>query len=255
MHSQAIATIGDNMPPSDLEIAQSRLDEKERELRKGIASVTKEPLPEIVLDDLEAGKIAERLKSLRVIRKDAESAHESVKAPYLQCTQAIDAWKRNVLAVIAGHEAEASKPLNDFLARKEAAERARQQEMARIEREKAEALAAAAAKHQDAGIADAAGELLDAAVESEQYANRVEINAMNARPADLAKARTGFASASRKTAWVGRIDNLAALNLEKLRPYLKPEALQVALNAFVKNGGRECAGTIIREEISGLNIR
>lgn len=255
MHNQAIALMGDNLPPSDLEIAKSRLDERERELRKGLASVTKDPLPEIIQDDVTAGKAAERLKSLRMIRKDAEAAHSQVKAPYLECGRAIDAWKNNMLALIATHEATASKPLNDFLARKEAAERARQQELARIEREKAEALAAAAAKHHEAGIADTASELMNAAVESEAYANRVDIGVMHARPADLAKARTGFASASRKMAWVGRIDNLAALDLEKLRPYLKPEALQVALNAYVKNGGRECAGAVIREEVSGLTVR
>lgn len=249
------APMGHNFPPSEIEILRDRIAEQEHDIRSGLQSIEKKPVPDVITDDKQAGELTDRLKNLRNVKKAVEGAHKSIKAPYFECGKVADAWKNAFTAEIEAKEKAVAKPLNAFLLAKEAEERARQLEIARIEREKAEALAAAAVKHEGAGINDVAAELLDAAQQSEALADRVDMNVMHARPADLAKARTGYASASRKMQWVGHIDSLPGLDLEKLRPYIKDEALQVALNAFVRNGGRECAGATIREEATGLNIR
>lgn len=256
MSLHAIASTGHNMPPSDIEIVRSRLDDKERGIRQAIQRVNETPLPETIEDEIAAGKVTERIKSLTTIKSGVEAAHKEVKGPYLECSRAVDAWKNGLEAEIAKLRAEAEKPLSDFLKRKAEAERQRQLEVARQKREEAERLAAEAAAHQQAQINDVAEELLDAAVKSETVAERIETSIMYARPAELAKSRsTTGAISSQKMAWVGRIVSLRGIDLEVLRPYLSEEVIQKALNAFVRNGGRQCGGASITEEITGLNIR
>ena len=252
----SIALSGHNQPPTELETVQSRLVDKESEVRNAIAALCVNPVPERIDTRTVAGEITQRIKDLGNVKKTAENSYTEVKAPYLQCTQHLDAWKRGLVAEIDALISAAKKPLNDFLDREENAERERQMEQARLERVKADALAAAALKHQAAGITDTAIDLMVASQQSEALADRVNANITHARPADLAKSRSKYgATASRKMAWVGRIVNLHGVDLDKLRPYLKPEAIQSAVDAFVRNGGRECGGVKISEEITALNIR
>jgi len=255
-HIQQVASLGHNMPPTELEIVKQRLADEERGIRAALESVNKDPLPETIESDVVAGQVTERIKNLRNILGGVEKSHKLVKAPYFECGKAVDTWKNKLEAEIEVMRKLAEKPLSAFLTKKAAEERARQLEVARQQREEAEKLAAEAAAHQAANITDVAGELLDAAVESEAVANRIEHNITYARPADLAKSRSALGStSSQKTAWVARIVSLRGIDLEVLRPYLNEEAIQKALNAFVKNGGRECGGAEIKEEITGLNIR
>lgn len=252
----AQAFIGHNNPPSDIDIVRLRLDERERPIRDAIARIAKEPLPDMIEDESVAGQVTERIKSLRNIKSGVESAHKEVKGPYLECGRAVDKWKNGIESELDVMRKAAEKPLNEFLTRKAEEERQRQAEVARQQREEAERLASEAAAHQAANITDVAEELLDAAVKSEATANRIEQSITHARPADLVKSRSIHGStSSQKMAWVGRIVSLRGIDLEVLRPYLSEEAIQKALNAFVKNGGRECGGASITEEITGLNIR
>jgi hypothetical protein len=253
---QQVATSGHNMPPTELEIVRQRLADEERGIRAALASVNKEPLPEIIENDLIAGQVTDRIKTLRNIIGGVEKAHKAVKAPFLECGRAADAWKNGLESEIDALRKLAEKPLSAFLAKKAEEERVRQLEVARQQREEADRLAAEAAAHQAANISEVASELLDAAVKSEALAIRIERNITYAAPSDLAKSRsiTGSTS-SQKTAWVARIVSLRGIDLEVLRPYLNEDAIQKALNAFVKNGGRECSGAQITEEVTGLNIR
>ena len=253
---KAIATSGHNMPPSELEILQQRLGERERELRAALAHIIATPLPETIADEAQSGQVTERIKNLMNVKRGVTSAHKDIKGPYLECGRATDAWKNRLEAEIDALRALAEKPQHAWLAKKAAEERARQLEFARQQREEAERLAAEAQAHAKAQIGDVAEELLDAAVKSESTAERVEQNVLHAKSSDLAKSRSATgAVASQKTAWVGRIVSLPGIDLEVLRPYLGEDAVQKALNAFVRNGGRECAGASITEEIVGLNIR
>lgn len=257
MQPQAkIALQGHNMPPTETEILQGKLDDKSIEINEAILSATKLPLPDTISDDKIAGEVTERIKNLTRIKKAIEEAHKNVKAPFWECCKTADKWKNSQEIEIKKLVSLASIPLNAHLDRKEQAERDRQHEIARVERENADRLAAEAQAHQNAKIEDVAEELLNEAVKSEEIADRIELNVMHARPGELAKSRSSFGStASRKQAWVGRIKSMSGIDLEKLRPYLNEEAIQKALNAYIKNGGRECAGAEIKEEITGLNIR
>lgn len=253
---QRLASAGHNNPPSDLEIVTYRLAEREEEINAALTSIKSKPLPEVIEDELAAGEVTERIKNLGHVKRGVADAHKEVKAPYLECGRAVDAWKNRIESLIDAERKLAEKPLNAYLSRKAEEERQRQLEIARQQREQAERLAAEAAAHQQAQINDVASELLDAAVKSESTAERIEQNVIHARPADLVKARsTTGAISSQKVAWVGRIISLRGIDLEVLRPYFTEEAVQKALNAFIKAGGRECGGAEIKEEIVGLNIR
>lgn len=255
MHAQ-IATIGNNNPPSDIDIVRSRLEDKERGIRTSLDNINKVPLPENIEDEIIAGQVTERIKSLGNIKSGVVSAHKDIKEPYLLCGREVDGWKNKLEDEIKSFIAQASIPLIAFLARKEEEERQRQLMLAQQQREEADRLAAEAAAHQAAQIEDTAEELLDAAVKSEIIADRIEHNITYARPAELAKSRSVYGStSSRKKAWVGKILSLRGIDLEVLRPYFNEEDIQKALNAFVKNGGRKCGGAKISEEITGLNIR
>ena len=254
--SVASSHIGHNNPPSDLDIVKARLDEKERPIRAALAAITEKPVPETIEDEATAGQITDRIKSLKNVQSGVDADHKEVKKPYLDCGREVDAWKNGMSAEITSHVAQATKPLNAFLNKKAEEERARLAAIAAAEREKAEKLAREAEALNNANITDVANEVLDAAVQSDVTAARIEKNVAFARNGNLAKARSfGGAVASQKTAWVGRITSMAAIDLEALRPHLTEDAVQKALNAFVKAGGRKIGGAEIKEEITGLSVR
>lgn len=251
-----IALTGHNNPPSELEIIKQRLADEEwviRDILDGIISV---PLPEVIENEIVSGQVTERIKNLRNVIGGVEKIHKQVKAPFLECGKAVDAWKNKLEFEIEILRKAAEKPQQAWLTKKANEERARQLEIAKLQREEAEKLAAEALAHQDANIQDVADELWDGVVKSEAIASRIEQNIAFARPSDLAKSRSATgAVASQKMAWVGKITSLRGIDLEILRPYFSEDVIQKALNAFVKNGGRECAGASITEEIIGLNVR
>ncbi|MBN9441137.1 hypothetical protein [Bosea sp. (in: a-proteobacteria)] len=67
------------------------------------------------------------------------------------------------------------------------------------------------------------------------------------RAADITRVRSGSIVGSSRTEWKGEIVDIDKLDVVKLRPYLKREDLQKALNTYVRTGGRECAGATIKE--------
>lgn len=244
-----VAPIGHNLPPSDLEIVQQRLADREREIAAKIQIIVMTPAPETIADEAQAGAVTDTIKALGGAVKSVEDSHKTVKAPYLECGKAVDAWKNRMIADVDKRKAEYGKPLTAYLEAKAAAERARQLEQARIERERAEALAAEAAAHEEAGINDTAAELIDAAASTETLAAHIQNAAETAKPSELAKARsfTG-ASASQKLTWVGEIESRAIIDLDKLRQYFSDDALKIAVNAFVRDGGRELPGVKIYQK-------
>ena len=80
-------------------------------------------------------------------------------------------------------------------------------------------------------------------------AERMESKVHTATPSQLAKARSFTGStASQRLVWVAEIVNISAVDLEKLRRYFSNEAIQTAINAFMRNGGRELDGVKIEQK-------
>lgn len=253
---QQVAITGHNQPPSDIDIVQYRLSVQEIEILESLDAITSTPVPEAIEDELVAGQVTERIKRIKGIRKQVEVAHKEVKAPYLECGRAVDGWKTKLEAQIEAHEKAATKPLDAFLAKKAQEERERRLAFAKQQQEEADRLAAEARKHQEAGIQDTAVELATASAQAEATANRVAISAVTKKSNELAKSYSSTGStASQRVAWVGEVIDVAAIDLEKLRPFFTLAEIEKALKAFVRNGGRECAGALIEEKSTGLNIK
>ena len=65
----------------------------------------------------------------------------------------------------------------------------------------------------------------------------------------MAKTRgTTGAVSNLRTVWVGEMADIVMLDLEVLRYHISPEALQKAVNSFVKAGGRKLTGAKIYEK-------
>lgn len=247
------AQIGHNQPPSDIEIVAQRLMDQEASLRQGMKF---QAAPDVICDEQEAGRIAEAMKTVANFIRKVSDIHKATKEPYLECGRACDGWKKRMEGELEIVKSNYAKPMNEYLEKKASEERARQIEAARMERERAERLAAEAAVCEAAGVVDTAQELMDSAIDTEIMAERMEEKVYAAPPSQLAKARSayGTATASQKLVWVGEIVNISAVDLNQLRSHFTMDAIQKAVNAFVRDGGRKLDGVSI-EKKSQLSVR
>lgn len=240
------APLGHSNPPSEMEIVLQHLAQQEEGIRKLMCFPD---VPLAIADEQEAGSITDTIKGIKSLVSTVSDTHETVKKPFLECGRAVDAWKRRMETELSAVIQKYATPLTAFLERRAQEERQRQIDAAEVERERAEALAREAQAHSEAGIDDTASELLDAAVSTEIMAERMETKVYTATPSQLAKARSFTGStASQRLVWVAEIVNISAVDLQKLRRYFSNEALQVAINAFVRDGGRELDGVKIEQK-------
>lgn len=246
------APIGHNNPPSEIEILKEKLSEKENELRK---TMKFEEVPNEIIDEQHAGKITETIKSIKRFIGQVADIHKDVKAPHLKCGRAVDAWKKKMDRELEIINADYIKPLTAFLELKAKQDRDRQLEAARIERERAEALALEAAAHAEAGINDTADELLETAVGVEIMADRMMEKVCTATPNQLFKSRSdNGATASQSLIWEGEIENISAIDFNQLRKYFTIPEIQKAINAAIRDGVRSLDGVRIGQTTK-LNIR
>jgi hypothetical protein len=244
--------IGHNNPPSDMEIVLARLSDHERTIRERMSFPA---APSVIAEEREAGRVTDTIKGIKGLIKKVSDTHKAVKDPYLECGRAVDAWKKKLEGELEVISVGFTGPLNAFLEKRAQEERHRQIEAARAERERAEALAAEAQAHAEAGIDDTANELMDAAISTEIMAERMEDKVHLATPSQLARARSLHgASASQKLVWAGEIKNISAIDLNQLRSHFTVDAIQKAINAFVRDGGRQLDGVLI-EQRTQLAIR
>ena len=104
---------------------------------------------------------------------------------------------------------------------------------------------------EDAKLQPEAEKMLDQATVTEQVAVKAEQVAQAARPNELAQSRGASGSlSSLRTVWVGEVISIESLDLNALRFHISQDALQKAVNSFVKAGGRKIHGAKIYEESS-----
>lgn len=243
------AIIGHNNPPSEIEILQERLHAYGYE--DEVSDLEKREIPFEIKTDEEASKLSDFIAAVKIKASDVSDAHKKEKQPFWDAGKAADNWKNKLTARLDSVVNVASAPLLAWNKKKAEAERQRQLEIARKAQEEADRLAAEAAEHAKAGIEDTAEELQAAAIQADQKADMIIHSSMNV------KAKTGgaFSSSSIKKTWVGKIESLAALDLEALRPYFAEEDLQKALSRAVRDGKRDIRGAIIFEEETLSNRR
>ncbi len=253
--SEAIAVIGDNQPPSPIEILWAGLSETNHDLvvRTGELLASCERAPATIADEDMAGKFRTQIKLVNAAVKEAEARHKTAKQPHLDAGRAVDSFfKRGIQDPLKAAANQATDTLTAYDSRKAAEERRRREEAERLAREEAEQLARQARQVADLADTDAGLEIAIAAeeqaVEAEQVATEAG-QAARASSAELSRGRSDSgAMSSLHSRWVGEITNASELDLEKLRPHLSLTALQQALTGYVRAGGRKLDGARIEEK-------
>lgn len=246
MGSSPVAPIGDNKPPSDLEILQERITENNKEILDSAAKLVadSETMPEVIENDKQSGEVTDLIKELRGAWKKLESTRVAEKEPYLALTRAVDGFFNVPKDDVEKAAAKLKKPLDAWLkkqadeariAREAEAKRLREESQRQIE--EAAAIAAASPKAADVGMVNAAV--------TQQRAEHVE-RSISAPASSMAQSRgTGGGVAGLRTRWVGTIKSRQELDLNQLRPYFTEDSLQKALNAAVTAGIRNITGADI----------
>lgn len=250
MQTETNVALGHNNPPNDAEILQQTLRENnEAQLKRAqdlIEAGAK--LPAEITDEETAGKAAHYIKQVMASVKQLEAVRVNEKEPYLTLGRVVDGFFKNVTDPLAAAKNKAQRPLDSYLKQKADAERREREEAARQLRLKAEEEAMTAAALERAKQTEAAADMMTQASISEMGADRMDTLAQ-AKPADLARSRSeSGALASLRTVWVGEVEDLAAIDLEILRHHLPPDAVQKAVNSYVRAGGRMLRGAKIFEK-------
>lgn len=220
-----IAGLGHNNPPTDQEIIAEKLFENNQEIIESSEKLIKalERAPSEVTNEEEAGKVANYIKQITSGMKKLDKA------------------KREV-----------SRRLTDFQRKeRERLEREQREEAARLKAEadrKAEEAAAAEAE----GKVIHSGEAMQGALNVEEHARHIEDNAAKTAQKESSVRGSEGSLASLKKTWKGEIISREEIDLESLRHHIPADALQKALNSFIRAGGRELKGAKIFEHYDSV---
>lgn len=229
-----------NMPPSDIELLEETLSIRYvhlmRDAEDKIALADK--VPEQLSEQNEASFISDYISEIVILQKSLESARKEEKDPFLRQGQTVDEFFKKYKDKLESSINKVKIPLTVWL--KKCAE----EEKMRREAEAAKARAEAEKAIKHVVTADDAAQAI-ATQEAAIIANK----AAAAPIISMAVSSGKYSKSTLKKEWVGTITDLQKVDLEKLRAYIKPEALQIALNAYVKMGGRSCEGCLIEETV------
>lgn len=250
----ALAPIGHNEPPDPLVIIRQGLDEQNRKLVRvrdfWLAELAK--LPPEVTNSAEASRVTQTAADIGKAIREMDDAFKIAKAPYLEGGRVVDSHFKSLREPLGEAKNIAERLLTLWQRKLLAAEQARRDEVARLAREEAERAAREAAEKADSiQIEDDLADALDAeAMAAQAAADAVQAQqAAEAKAAEMSRTRgSAGATGSLRTAWVhGTIDR-AAVDLEALRYQFSDEAMDKAIRAFIKAGGRKLRGVQIFEE-------
>jgi len=234
------AGMGHNEPPFDANPIGDRLSEQYAELveRKDQLTEALDRVPEDLDTDDAVGKAGDFVRQLQACTKKAETFRVSEKEPYLSGGKAVDAWFNAIKTELAQAKKTVQTRLDKALKKKADEEKKRQQEEAERIR-KAEEAARARAQTVDE---------FEESFQREAEADTHE-KAAKAKPAEHARTRGEMGSVSTlQTRWVGEVTDYDKLDLETLRPFISRDALDKAVNAFVKAGNKNLTGAKIEEK-------
>lgn len=190
-------------------------------------------------------------RSLGETAKRLEEAHKAEKEPFLVAGKTCDRILLQPAKLLRDGKQRVERLIGAYLAEVAERERLAREEAARLEREEAERKRREA---EEAAAQAETEEALEAAIQAEEeaaeahYTADIKEQAAQASNPDLTRAvSTGGVLSSLKTEWQCTGFDRPTLDLEPLRPYLPQAALEQALRAYVKAGGRSLRGAVIRE--------
>lgn len=249
-----------NNPPPDLltgdALRQSLLDRFSDLLKRRddlLAAASR--VPEIADEDV-ARRVSDFIKQVTAASKAADTARIGAKEPYLEGGRGIDGFFKAISDPLANVKKSVEANLTAYLREKEAEERRKRMEAERLAREAAET-AIREAEEAEKALRDQ--QSLDAAVQAGKAADAARADAVKAmqaaaaKPAELSRVRGDFgAVSSLRTEWTFDHLNRADLDLETLRQHLPTDALEKAVRAFIRSGGRHLRGVEIFETTTAV---
>lgn len=241
----ALATMGHNKPPSELELLKERLEDKYEDEVFEWENLSDQKIPEVLETQDDAGKLNEFVGAIKAFKSKVEKIHTTEKKPFLDGGRLVDQWKNDFVSKIDALINNAKIPMDAFLKKKAEDERIRQAAIAEKDRVEAARLAEEAKAHEDAGIHDTAQELMETANSKIVLAERIEDGKYLAP--QKTRSNLGFTSSQTKK-WAVEITALELVDLEKCRPYFTEAEILKALRGAVRNGARQITGANIFEE-------
>ena len=211
---------------------------REAEERERAAKQEAEERERAIREQAEKDRLAKQAEIDRLERekKELQAAKDKADAEATERLKAVNAELRETkeeLKTVDRSERDAVKEVK--------------QEVKAVEAEVSATMKAARAEER---VADA---LLDDAVRADKTATKIE-KLMDAPAGQSVRTRGDQGSVSTfRTEWQGTLQDRGELDLEALRPYFTDDALQLAINGFVKaNAGRQLPGAWIRQENIGV---
>ena len=234
------AAIGDNLPP-----IKDRLGiEYEEVIASADLLAARAAAIEPPGDDASLGAIADLTKEVAALVKRAEAARVGEKEPFLAGGREVDAFFRQITDRLGKTKIALEREVATYLRRKQEEERQRRLEEERRAREEAarrlreaEELERRARDEANRRVAEAlqasADRAVDEAVNAEREARAAEKH-VEAKAADMARTRGESSLATLTTFWTFEIVDLAAIPLEKLRPYIPRVDIEKAVRQHVR---------------------
>ena len=208
-----------------------------------------ERVPTTIDSEELAGKVGDFIKQVTACHKAAEAARVGEKEPHLAASRVVDGFFKAVTDPLEKVKKDIERRLTTFLREKEEAARRDRERIAREEQQAAEAARKAAAAAEAAAKDENS---LQAAIEADEAATRAAADAETAKKAseanaaELSRNRGDYGSVSSlRTYWDFADLNRDQVDLEALRAHLPTDAIEKAVRAFIKAGGREIRGARI----------
>jgi hypothetical protein len=228
-----------------------RLSEDQAQLRHDVEKIADRanvaPRKIATEDDLDV--VGTLVKDARALFKKTDGIRTEVKAPHLEACRTVDTYFATLTDRLK-RIGDTFQKLGDDYQRTIAAEAKRKAEAtAREAREEQMRRDQAAAKAEEEGRLKHAAQHDAKAQDAAERAEQAEAVA-NSSAADLTRTRTASGTlATAKTEWAFEIVQFEAIPLDKLRSYIKRDAVEAAIRMAVEMGNRELPGVRIFEDV------
>jgi hypothetical protein len=210
-------------------------------------AATANKLPKEATTDEERDACAEGAADAATQRRALDAARIAEKAPFLKGEREVDGFFRDPLARADRIEKALTQRVTIYNRAKKKREDDARAESERQAREEAAEKQRLAEEAMAAGrTEDAMADLADAAKASDVADDIAQAPPIEPEPVRTA---TGV-TITPATKWTFEITDLAKVDLEALRPFIKPDAIEAAIRAFVRinKGGRQITGVRIFED-------
>lgn len=208
--------------------------------------------PATVNDDDTLGKMGDLIKSITACGKQIEAARVSEKEPFLAAGREVDGFFKPMGDTLAVAKKRLEAPCGVYLRAKADAEKKAREAIEAAARRAAEDAMRQAQEAEAANLTAVSDAALDRALTAEADADRAQ-KAAEAKPAELARTRGEMGSvATLRTSWDAEILDYAAIPLEAIRAFVPRDAIEKAVRAFVRAGGRELKGVRIYENSTAV---